>query len=195
MENDYAISLPPLVLDSAAARAKAVLEQARAQVGFIPNMYANMANSPGLLETYLAGYRAFRAASGLTPAEQETVFLTISRENGCPYCVAAHSTLADTASKVPTAVTDAIRDDAEIPDARLAALAAFTRAMVATRGHPSREDGEAFVAAGYTERQVLEIVLAVAVKTLSNYSNHLFHTVTDPRFARRRWNAPADAGR
>jgi AhpD family alkylhydroperoxidase len=61
-------------------------------------MYAVMANSPGLLETYATGYAAFREASGFTPAEQEVVLLTVSHENGCEYCVAAHSFLADQVS-------------------------------------------------------------------------------------------------
>ena len=158
-------------------------------------MYANAARSPGLLDAYLARHGAFLAAAGLTPAEQETVFLAAGRENGCPYCVAAHGTPADTVSTGPAAVTDAARDDPEIPDARLAALAAFTHALVAARGHPSREEGQAFVAAGFAERQMVEVVLAVAAEILGNYSNHPFHTPTDPRPARRSWNAPADAGR
>lgn len=195
MAAEYVLSLQPRTPETAEPRARAALEKARAATGFIPNMYATMANSPGLLETYQTGYAAFRAESGFTPAEQEVVFLSISRENGCTYCVAAHSTLADTASKVPPAVTDAIRDDLEIPDPKLAALSAFTRMMVAKRGLIARADAEAFLAAGYTERQILEIVLAIAVKTLSNYSNHLFHTEVDQAFARRRWSAPVESAR
>ncbi len=63
--------------------------------------------------------------------------------------------------------------------------------MVADRGLPKRADVEAFLAAGYSERQILEIVLAIAVKTLSNYANHLFHTPLDRVFEYRRWEDPA----
>src|SRR5260370_6599777 len=102
MTSQARLTLMPKTLGTADSRSKAVLEKAKAQVGFIPNMYAGMANSPGLLESYLDGYAAFRTHSGFTPAEQAVVFLTISRENGCDYCMAAHSMIADKASKVPS---------------------------------------------------------------------------------------------
>lgn len=173
---------------TAEPRAKAALEAAQKSLGFIPNMYANMANAPGVLETYLGGYKLFRSESGFTPTEQEVVFLTISRENGCGYCMAAHSTIAEKMSKVPAPVLDALRRGADLPDSKLQALAKFTRVMFESRGRPSRAQVQAFVAAGYGERQVLEIVLAIAVKTLSNYSNHVFHTQIDPAFAGHRWS-------
>lgn len=184
---EYQITLAPVTLENAEARPRAVLQKALDQLGFIPNMYARMVNSPGLLNTYLEGYAAFRKESGFTPQEQEVVFLAISRENGCEYCVSAHSVLADAKSHVPAEVTDAIRDDRPIPDPRLAALARFTRVMVAKRGLPSHADVAPFLAAGYSERAILEVVLAISVKTLSNYANHLFHTPLDAMFAGRRW--------
>ncbi|MEV0961546.1 carboxymuconolactone decarboxylase family protein [Streptomyces sp. NPDC049910] len=164
----------------------AALATARAQTGTIPNMYARMANVPGLLETYLSGYSAFRKDSGFTPAEQETVLLTISRVNGCTYCVAAHSTLADM-SKVPSEITDAIREGKPLPDTRLDALSAFTAAFVETRGLPTTAQMDAFLAAGYTETDILHILLAVSAKTISNYTNHLFHTPVDEMLAHRAW--------
>ena len=150
-----------------------------------------MVNSPGLLETYLDGYARFRKDSGFTPAEQEVVFLTLSRDNGCDYCMAAHSTIAEKMSKVPRQVTEAIREGRQIPDPKLAALSAFTDKMFTSRGLPSKADVRAFLDAGYEERHVLEIILALAVKTLSNYSNHLFHTPLDQGFAERAWKRAA----
>ncbi len=194
MSKTFQMSLPPHTLNSESPRIRGVLEQAQQQVGFIPNMYARMVNSPGLLETYLTGYDRFRKESGFTPTEQEVVFLTISRENGCHYCVAAHSVLADKFSHVPTAVTDAIRDGTLIPEPKLRALSEFTRILIAKGGRPDRADVDAFLAAGYTERHILEIILAVAVKTLSNWSNHVFNTPVDAMFAAREWTpAPAKA--
>lgn len=190
MQAELKLTLTALNPEQSEPPARARLEEARSSLGFVPNMYAVMANSPGLLDTYVHGYGRFREGSGFTPAEQEVVFLAISRENGCTYCVAAHSFLADKMSGVPVEVTDAIRDGSPIPDARLAALHAFTRTMVAKRGLPDRGDVTAFLAAGYSERQVLEIVLAIAVKTLSNYANHLFHTPVDAQFAERGWTDP-----
>lgn len=187
---EYKMTLPSLCLNSAPPRGRSVLEGAQAQIGFIPNMYANMAHSPGLLETYLDGYTRFRAESGFTPAEQEVVFLTISRDNGCEYCVGAHSVLADTQSKLAREATDAIRDGKPIPDPKMEALSRFTSRMLATRGLPRTEDVRAFLQAGYAEQQVLEVILAIAVKTLSNYANHVFHTPLDPMFASRKWEDP-----
>ena len=191
MTSEYKLTLSPKTLHNADPKAKAILEKAKAQVGFIPNMYAGMVNSPGLLETYLDGYDRFRKDSGFTPAEQEVVFLTISRGNGCDYCMAAHSMIADQMSKVPPPVTEAIRKGRAIPDSKLAALSTFTDTLLATRGLPTKADVQAFLSAGYGERQVLEIILAIAVKTLSNYSNHLFHTPLDEMFANREWKKPA----
>ena len=195
MSRKYLLRLPPHSVKSESPRIRGVLESAKEQVGFIPNMYAVMVNSPGLLETYLTGYDRFRKESGFTPAEQEVVFLTISRENGCHYCVAAHSALADSSSGVPTAVTDAIRDGAPVPDPKLRALSEFTRHLLATRGWPERTAVERLLRAGYEERHILEIILAVAVKTLSNWSNHVFQTPLDEMFAAREWSpASEEAG-
>lgn len=189
MNAENRLSLSALSSETAVGKARTVLDKAVKQTGFLPNMYARMANSPGLLGAYLDAYAAFRSESGFTPAEQEVIFMVISRENGCEYCVAAHSTLADKMSKVPTPVTDAIRALRPVPDAKLSALATFVEVMVRTRGLPSRSAVEAFLAAGYVERQVLEVVLAISVKILSNYANHLFHTPVDSMFEARRWSA------
>ncbi|MEW6590946.1 MAG: carboxymuconolactone decarboxylase family protein [Pseudomonadota bacterium] len=188
MQAEYKLSLPPLDEGEAEPLAADRLRAAQATLGFVPNMYGVMANSPGLFDTYVHGYEHFRARSGFSPTEQEVVLLAISRENGCTYCVAAHSFIADKLSGVPEAVTDAIRDGRPIPDARLAALHDFTRTLVVKRGLPDKSDVAAFLAAGYPERHVLEIVLAIAVKTLSNYANHLFHTPVDAAFAGRAWH-------
>ena len=191
MTSEYRLTLSAKTLQNAEPKARAILERAKAQGGFIPNMYAVMANSPGLLETYMDGYDRFRKDSGLTPAEQEVVFLTISRTNGCDYCVAAHSLIADQMSKVPPAVTEAIRNGRAIPDPKLAALSAFTDVLLTKHGLPSKADVAAFLAAGYGERQILELILAIAVKTLSNYSNHLFHSTLDLAFVGREWKKSA----
>lgn len=184
---EYQIPLAPLTVETAQGEHKLVLEKAVKQVGFLPNMYARMVHSPGLLNTYLDGYAAFRQGSGFTAIEQEVVFLTISRANGCEYCVSAHSALADMKSKVPKEVTDAIRNGDAIADGRLSALTTFVERMVRSRGLPTRAEVSAFHAAGYADRHILEVVLAIAVKTLSNYANHLFHTPLDPIFAARAW--------
>jgi uncharacterized peroxidase-related enzyme len=172
-----------ITLDSANPEQKEILEAAQKAVGFIPNMYANMVNVSGVLSTYLHGYAEFRQKSGFSPTEQEVVFLAISQQNGCNYCTAAHSMLADKMSGVPAPVLAAMRAHQPIPDAGLQALYAYAQELVRTGGKPSQMTGEAFLAAGYTENHALQIVLAAAVKTLSNYTNHLCQTVVDDKFA------------
>lgn len=188
MSDTYRMQLPPVELASANAVQKALLENAKRELKMIPNMYKVMANMPGLLETYRNGYAAIRKESGFTPAEQEVIFLTISAENNCTYCMGAHSFLADTFSKVPVDVTDAIRNNTEIPNERLRALSTFTSIMVNKRGNPSPDDAAQFFKAGYTEQHILAIILAIAVKTISNYSNHVFHTELDSLFKAREWS-------
>ncbi|AOU97960.1 alkylhydroperoxidase [Acidihalobacter yilgarnensis] len=182
MNQTAKLKLYPQTLGNPDPSVRRALEKAKKANGFIPNMYANMANSPGLLESYLDAYARFRQASGFTPAEQETVFLTISLANGCDYCTAAHSFIAEKMSQVPEPVLQALRARKPIPDDRLAALTKFTQIMVDTRGRPTESELNAFRATGFTDRHALEIIHALAIKTLSNYSNHLLHTEIDEMF-------------
>jgi len=189
MKSEYKISMPPVSIETASDAVKSTLEEQQAIFGFLPNMYQTMANAPGLLKMYLYGYQQFRETSDFSPVEQEVIFMVVSRENGCEYCVGAHSFIADNMSGVPEHVTDAIRDGNNIDDPKLEALAVFTRTMLSTRGVPAKSDVENFASAGYSERQMLEIILAIAVKTLSNYSNHVCQPELDNVFATREWTA------
>ncbi len=169
-------------LESAQGEQKAILEKAQAQIGFIPNMYQRMVNSPALLDAYLHSYSLFRNKSRFNPVEQEVVFLTISRVNNCHYCIAAHSALAVTMSEVPTDITEAIRTNRTLPDDKLNALSEFVRVMLDSHGRPTPGQAGQFLDAGYDEQAMLDVILAIAVKTLSNYSNHLFNTPVDEMF-------------
>jgi len=192
MHETYRIkNLPFLPVEAAQDKARSLLEGAQKKFGFIPNMYRAMANEPALFETYMSSYDLFRQECGFSPVEQEVIFLAISRANACEYCVAAHSFVADTMSKVPPEVTDAIRDGRAVSDRKLEALRAFTARMIASRGRPSESDVNALLGAGYSERHILGIILAISVKTLSNYTNHLFHTEPDAMFASRAWREEA----
>lgn len=188
MANTYKIGLPLRTTDDHDEAVAGPLKAAEQSTGMVPRMYAAMANLPALLETYTTGYENFRAQAGFTPVEQEVVFLTISRFHECTYCVAAHSFVADNMTKVPTEVTDAIREDRPIADEKLEALRTFARQMTESRGNPTAEQARAFLAAGYEETHMLGLVLAIATKVISNYSNHLFHNEPDPAFAGRSWS-------
>lgn len=189
MSDTALIHLEAQTVDTNDEAARALLLKVKAEVGFVPNMYAKMANAPGVLDTYLFGQRRFREASGFTPVEQEVILLTISHFHGCSYCMAAHSMIADKISKVPADILNAIRAGVAIPDAQIAALSEFTRILVEHRGNPTHAQLELFKEAGYSDRQVLEIILAIAVKTISNYCNHVFHTEVDPVFGKYKWEA------
>lgn len=183
MTREPLLKMSPTTLDVADGEAKELLSGAKARLGFLPNMYTYMANLPGMLDGYLRTYEAFRETTGFTPAEQETVFLTISRVNGCTYCTAAHSMIADKKSGVPADSLAALRNGGDLRDAKLDAVAKFTEAMVVSRGNPGKDAVDAFLAAGYGEKQVLGVVLAIACKTFSNYVNHLAATPVDDVFA------------
>jgi len=182
----YKLELQPVTVENGNEEQTALLEKAQKSNGMIPNMYRNMVNLPGLQDTYDIGYDHFRKGSGFSPIEQEVVFITLSIENSCDYCTAAHSFIADKVSKVPTEITDAIRAGKEIPDTKLRALSEFSKVMFESRGNPSNEQATAFIEAGYTEKNILGIILALSVKTISNYSNHVFHTEVDEDFSSRK---------
>lgn len=183
MSADPVLDLAPLDPETAEPKAREKLEAARSKLGFVPNMYGNMAHLPELLEAYMSAYQGFRDGAGFTPPEQEVVFLAVSLENGCDYCAAAHSMIAEKVSKVPAESLAALREGRDLPDARLDALAKFTRRMVESRGEPAGNDVAAFLAAGYEAKQVLGIILAIGVKTFSNYTNHVAGTEIDEAFA------------
>lgn len=175
--------------ETAPEAAKERLEAVRKVYGFIPNLLATMAEAPALLNAYTTLSGIFDQAS-FSPTERQIVLLTTSYLNGCEYCVAAHSGIAGRQS-VPQDVIDAIRNNTPIADAKLEALRSFTRTVVESRGWPTEADVAAFVAAGYGRQQMLEVVLGVGVKTLSNYTNHIAETPLDAAFAPLAWTKAA----
>lgn len=163
------------------------LAQVKRRFGFIPNLYGVLAESPQAFNAYQAVSEQFRASS-LSGAEQQVLWLAVSRENECGYCVAVHSTMAAGAGVDPE-VIEAIREDKPIDDQRLEAVRRFTRTVVAERGWVPEGELNGFLAAGFTRRQVLDVLTGVAMKTLSNYTNHLAHTPLDDAFTGYTWTA------
>lgn len=182
------LNVENLTLKTAPEVSKEILDNTQKTLGFIPNMYAKMANNPSLLEAYINSYNSFREHSGFSPIEQEVVFLSVAYENNCKYCMAAHSFIADEMSKVPIEITDAIREGKKIPNLKLAALSKLTRSITVHRGIVSQNEIANFLKAGYDESHILGIITGVAVKTMSNYSNHITHPTVDPPFEGRIWN-------
>jgi len=179
--------------DTAPEASKPHLDAAIKNFGFVPNLTAVFANSPAMIEAYgvLAGHFE---KTDLTPVERQIVLMTNNRLNGCTYCMAAHSTIAQM-QKVPTDVITALRDGTDIADPKLQALHAFTTKMNETRGHLSQADVEVFLAAGYTEANILDVILGTGLKTMSNYTNHISDTPLDTPFQGNAWTPPSSAQR
>lgn len=166
--------LQPLNEHNAPQRSRPTLAAVRKRLGFIPNMLGTMAHAPAVLESYLDLSAKFDSTS-LSPVERQVVLLAVSHRNVCDYCVAAHNTIAR-AQRIDGRILDALATGEPLDDARLQTLRRFAETLVSERGRPTADDVRAMHGVGYTESQILEVVLGVAFKTLSNYTNH----VTDP---------------
>ena len=173
--------------ESAPDAAKSILAEAKQGLGFVPNLYAGLANVPPALQAYksLAGY--FDQTT-LTPTERQVVMLVVSEFHACEFCVAAHSMIAKTFAGVPGSVVNDLRDGRAPADLKLAALFNFTRAILEYRGWVAdKPEFAAFLSAGYTPEQGLEVILGVTQKTLSNYANHLLRTPLNSQLESERW--------
>jgi len=174
------MNLEVLNKNDAPQAARDLLEKAEKNYGFIPNILGVMANSPALLEAYMAINQIFEKTD-FSAAEKQTVLLAVSTENDCGYCKAAHTGIAKMQG-VEDAVLEAIENGDELPDDKLDALFNFTRIMVKKRGLPSDEELQAFFDAGYSEAQVQDVIVGIGMKTLSNYNNHIAETPVDEQF-------------
>lgn len=168
---------------------KDLLARSKKQSGMIPGLHATMAEAPGLLEGYQFLHQLFLDSS-FDKDETTVVWQSINVEHACHYCVPAHTGIAK-AMKVDDEITDALRDGTRLPSERLEALRTFTLAMVRERGNVDDAAVQAFLEAGYTKRQVLEVVLGVSQKVMSNYTNHLAQTPVDAPFEKFAWNGSA----
>ncbi len=174
---------------TAPAKAKPVLKSVRSKYGFIPNLMGELAASPSALESYTT-LASLYGQSGLTPTEQQVVLLTVSRENNCGYCVAAHSTVSVNTGLDRTILTALREGQAIDTDPRLEALRQFTVSIVRNRGLVERSDIDAFLEAGFTKPNILDVMTGVAMKTMSNYINHIAETELDDAFQAMAWSKP-----
>lgn len=167
-------------LESAPANARPLLEKSLAAWGMVPNLHAVLAEAPEVLDAYQHLHEFFMATS-LTTTEKHIVWLTINIENECHYCVPAHTMMAKM-DNVPDDVISALRNRTAISDNKLEALHTFTTNIVQKRGMVDDADIQNFYTAGYTNQNVLEVILGVSQKILSNYSNHITNVPVDPPF-------------
>jgi uncharacterized peroxidase-related enzyme len=174
-----------LTLDQAPEASREVLGQVQQKFGFLPNLMGVLAHAPSTLSAYVVLSDLFSRTS-LSQVEQQVVLLTVSIQNDCRYCVAAHSVGARMVGVPPDVLAD-LRSGAPLRDAKLEALRQFTQKMVQSRGWLGEADLQAFAAAGYSRQNVLEVILGVALKTISNYTNHIAGTPLDEAFQAEEW--------
>ncbi|KPV39976.1 carboxymuconolactone decarboxylase [Thiohalorhabdus denitrificans] len=183
--SDYPVHTP----ESAPEGAGDFMRELEKAYGFVPNLAGVMATAPALMQGYFQLNQLFEQTS-LTPAERQVVLLSASFTNTCGYCMGAHTALAEMAG-VPEDCIGALRQGEPLPDPRLDALRRFTQAVVEQRGFLPESELQAFHDAGFTPQNVLEVVLGVGMKTLSNYTNHIAGTPLDQAFAGKEWTPPA----
>lgn len=179
------ISFRTHTLDSAPEAAKPLLEQVKRSNGFVPNVFLVLAEEPAVLKAYLA-LDQLLGETNYNAAERQLIQLSIAVENRCHYCVAAHTTGAGMAG-VDSVTIDAVRGGAPLRGARLQALRSTVQLVVRNRGWVGAEQLEGFFAQGFTKGDLLALVLAVSLKTISNYVNHIAATSLDPSFVANRW--------
>jgi len=158
--------------------AQKLLQGIQSAYGFIPNLFTYMAEAPVTIEAYLA-LNQLIAKSSLTPAQAQTALLTVSLENKCDFCTIAHRAIGKKSGANPQTF-EALINKTEIADSKDRALVSLTQKVVQQKGWVSDEELQVFLNAGFTKQQVLEVILVVTIKTLSNYINHLTKPDVNP---------------
>ena len=176
-------------IESAPEESKAILKDSLKTNGMIANLHGVMAEAPGLLTAYQELGKLFTNTS-FNKEEITVVWQTINVEHNCTYCVPAHTAIANM-MKVDPSLTEALRNQEAMPTLKLQALQNMTLSVVRNRGNVSDEDISAFFAAGYAQRQLLEIILGVSQKVISNYVNHIAKTPVDKVFQKFSWDKKA----
>lgn len=166
--------------DSAPEQSKPLLEKSKAAFGSIPNLHAVMAEAPSALAAYQELHNLFLNTS-LTDEEKTVIWQAINVEHECHYCIPAHSLIAHVMN-VSDALNQALVEKNPLPNRRLEVLREVTLEIVRNRGHIAASALENFFDEGYTKQNLLEIIVGVAQKVMSNYTNHIADTPIDGRF-------------
>lgn len=173
-------------IETAPEGSKALLENSLKSFGMIPGLHGVLAGSPGTLDAYQKLHELF-SNSSFNAEELTVVWQSINVEHECHYCVPAHTAIAHM-MKVDPALTEALRNSEAMPNEKLQVLQDTTISIIRNRGRISDSELETFYAAGYEEGQVLEIILGIAQKTISNYTNHIANTPVDAPFQKFVWS-------
>lgn len=155
--------------DQVSENNQAIFDQLQKGLGFVPNLYAYYAKN----ETALGDYLALQnRKSTLKAKEREVINLVVSQINGCRYCQSAHTALGKMNGFTDDQILE-IRGGSASFDAKLDALAKFTAAVTLNRGKVSDEVKETFFAAGYDEANMIDVIVIVGDKIISNYIHNL----------------------
>ncbi|GGJ19522.1 carboxymuconolactone decarboxylase family protein [Neoroseomonas lacus] len=173
----------PATIDAAPEAARPLLNGVKAQLGSVPNLFRVLANSPAALGGYL-GLNGALAKGALDPRTRERIALAVAEVNGCGYCLAAHTYLGTNLAKLDAAEIAANRAGRS-NDAKADAAVRFAVAVTQSRGHVGDEAIATIRAAGWSDAEILEITVHVALNTLTNYVNEVAGTEVDfPAVAR-----------
>ncbi|MBD0780067.1 carboxymuconolactone decarboxylase family protein [Maribacter sp. ANRC-HE7] len=178
-------------IETAPEGSKELLGQSLKANGMIPGLHGVLAGAPGILEGYQTLHKLFTDSS-FDKEELTVVWQTINVEHACHYCVPAHTAIAKM-MKVDDTITESLRNETPLENPKLEALRTMTLIIVRNRGHVTPEELQAFYAAGYGERQVLEIILGLSQKIISNYTNHIANTPVDKPFEKFAWKRSVNA--
>ncbi|MGB5417815.1 carboxymuconolactone decarboxylase family protein [Algibacter sp.] len=173
-------------IETAPEGSKALLEKSQKAFGRIPGLHGVLAGSPKILEAYQSLHQHFVDTS-FNNEELTVVWQTINVEHACHYCVPAHTGIAKMMN-VADNITEALRNETPFENPKLEALRNMTLLIVRNRGQVSQEELNTFYAVGYGEQQLLEIILGLAQKTISNYTNHIANTPVDAPFQKFAWS-------
>lgn len=171
----------PHTLETASDAGRVILQDIQQGYGFIPNLFHYMIEAPVVVEAYLMLNKLI-ARTSLTPAQAQLALLTVSVENGCAFCTAAHQGLAKKSGVKMASIASVVAKSVPVC-AQDAALVGFVQQLVIERGRVTDAVVLDFLAAGHTKQHVFELMLILAIKTLSNYTNHLTHPLPNPEFA------------
>jgi uncharacterized peroxidase-related enzyme len=169
------ISVPTIELSPVASLP--LLDAVKKQLGVVPNLMRLVGNSPAALEGYLSLSGALGKGS-IGAKTGERIALAIAEINRCDYCLSAHTYLASNVAKLDAAEISANRHG-QSGDAKADAAVRFAASVAIERGHVSDTAVAAVKAAGFTDAEVIEVVLHVALNTLTNYVNSVAHTEID----------------
>jgi uncharacterized peroxidase-related enzyme len=144
---------------------QALFDSLQKGLGFVPNLYATLAHSETALGTYLA---LQNAKTSLSAKEREVINLVVSQFNDCQYCLAAHTALGKMHGFSDAQIIEIRRGGASF-DPKLDALARVVRSAVSNRGRIDATTLERFHAVGYATGHLVDALVIVGDKTITNY--------------------------